>query len=191
MHHGRKNLTRSARQLQRTGIVVVPYNGPRIRVAPTWGLGLICLVLGTFAIMARAQRRGRDPSLWTPAVIYLSIATCVTFIIVMQVRRLRGDVGRDGLTLLGWGCGGVKRITALSGRDGAGWRSAVGAPVVGVFASTRGTLFILVDQRGVGLVEADGRRFTASIGHRDGLHWIVLKDGTERVALRLFGGRLE
>ena len=170
----------------------MPDNGPRIRVAPTWGLGLICLVLGTFAIMARAQRRGRDPSLWTPAVIYLSIATRVTFIVVMQVRRLRGDVGRDGSTLLGWGCGGVKRITALLPAVMApvgGVRSA--APVVGVFASTRGTLFILVDQRGVGLVEADGRRFTASIGHRDGLRWIVLKDRTERVALRLFGGRLE
>lgn len=170
--------------LRSEGVSVVPYSGPAFRVSRGWVLAPLILLVGTVLIAARAESQGRDAPLLLAIVIYLAVGTFVVAVIVRQIRRLR-SIEQRGLTLLGWTCGSTKAIAALSGHGSRGWRSAIGSPVVGVYLSDRGALFVLVDQSDVGLVEAS-QLAQASIGYRGKRRWVILDDGEGRIALRFW-----
>jgi hypothetical protein len=142
------------------------------------------MIVGTLLVAARAEARGRDAWIWFAVVIYPCSAAFVITLMARQVHRLH-SIDAPDVRLIGWACGSLTAIAALRGHGAAGWRSALGSPVVGVFLANTGAIFVLVDQRGIGLVDTSDLA-RVSIGHRGRRRWILLEDEGGKIALRLW-----
>lgn len=169
------------------GIEVVEYDGPRLRITSAWWKALFVLVVGTFAVGARANARGRDFVIWVPLTIYAIGGGLICVLIARQVLRVR-RLGSTDTIVMGWGIGGVSSIPALRGRGWRGWQGSVGSPVVGLVLRG-GEPCVVVDQQTVGLV-APQNDLRFSVGHRGDLRWLIATEGDATVALRLFGSRV-
>lgn len=166
-------------ELVRCGVTLAPYARRRFSLNPRWFLVLAMVAIGTAAIAARAERRGRDSTLTVALFVYLAFTVVVLAMHLRQFAALRKRSSPQ-LRLIGWVLptfGASRTVAELGGRRDSRARTAI----VGLFAAPEG-LTLHLDHTSAGRIVVTPE-VPVFVGYRGSKRWLIVGPPADRYAL--------